>query len=100
MDVLLIAYGATTGASRAAAREARQRGIKAGVLQLITIWPFPEQQVAELAASVSRIVVIEMNYSGQIAGEVQKLIGTNVTIQKVNKYNGQIISPEEILAVL
>jgi len=100
MDVLIIAFGATAGASRAAAKEARNNGIKAGVLQLITLWPFPDKEVAALAKNVKKIVVPEMNYAGQVAGEVQKAVGTAVELHKVNKYNGQIITPKEILRAL
>ena len=100
MDVLFIAFGATTGASRAAALEARRNGIKAGVLQLVTVWPFPDREVAALAEKVKTVVVTEMNYAGQVAGEVQKVIGTDVELKKVNKFNGQIIMPQDILDVL
>ena len=100
MDVLLIAFGATTGASRAAALEARENGIKAGVLQLITIWPFPDKEVKALARKVKKVVVSEMNYAGQVAGETQKVIGSDVELKKVNKYNGEIITPQDILRAL
>ena len=100
MDVLLIAYGATTGASRAAAQQARKNGIKAGVLQLITIWPFPDKEIAALAKQVKSVVVVEMNYAGQVAGEVQKVIGSDVELKRVYKYNGQNISPRDILGIL
>ena len=100
MDVLLVAFGATTGASRAAALEARKNGIKAGVLQLITIWPFPDKEIEALARKVKKVVVSEMNYAGQVAGEVQKIIGPGVELKKVNKYNGQIITPHDILKAL
>lgn len=100
MDVLLIAYGATTGASRAAALRMRRNGIKAGVLQLITIWPFPDKEVAALAKKVKSVAVVEMNYAGQVAGEVQKVIGPDVELKRVYKYNGQNISPQDILETL
>ncbi|MCF8111774.1 MAG: 2-oxoacid:acceptor oxidoreductase subunit alpha [Desulfobacteraceae bacterium] len=100
MDVLLVACGATTGASRAAALEARRNGIRAGVLHLVTIWPFPDREVKELAGRVKKVVVPEMNYAGQVAGEVQKVIGPDTELTRVNKYNGQIITPRDILEVL
>src|SRR5690349_16279900 len=64
MDVLLVTVGATTRSGRAAALEARKRGIKAGVLQLLTVWPFPDREVAALAQRVRTVIVPEMNYSG------------------------------------
>jgi 2-oxoglutarate ferredoxin oxidoreductase subunit alpha len=97
IDVLLIAYGATTGASRAAALEARKNGVKAGVLQLVTIWPFPDKEVEALAKQVKSVLVVEMNYAGQVAGEVQKVIGPHMKLKRVNKYTGENISPKDIL---
>jgi 2-oxoglutarate ferredoxin oxidoreductase subunit alpha len=97
MDVLLVTLGATTRAGRAAALEARAQGIRAGVLQLQTIWPFPDQEVAALGQSAKTVVVPEMNYAGQITGEVRKALGPSADIRGVNKYNGTIITPEDIL---
>ena len=48
MDVLLVTLGATTRSGRAAALLARRQGVKAGVLRLQTVWPFPDQEIAEL----------------------------------------------------
>ncbi len=97
MEVLIVAFGATARAARAAALEARAMGIKAGVLQLQTIWPFPDKEIAALGRKVRMVVVPEMNYSGQVAGEVQKALGAGADIRKVNKYNGAIITPQDIL---
>jgi 2-oxoglutarate/2-oxoacid ferredoxin oxidoreductase subunit alpha len=99
-DVLLVAFGGTTGASRAAALELRKRGVKAGVLQLITLWPFADKEVALYGSRAKTVVVTEMNYSGQVAGEVQKVLGSGADIRRVNSYNGQIITPQEILKVI
>lgn len=97
MDVLLVAFGAVTRAARAAALEARKEGIKAGVLQLVTVWPFPDREIAELGKKAKTVVVPEMNYSGQVAGEVTRVLGPATDIRRVNKYNGQIITPGDIL---
>ncbi len=97
LEVLVIVHGATTGAGRAAAREARAQGVRAGVLQLQTIWPFPDREVAELGRRATKVIVPEMNYEGQIAGEVRKALGPAADIRRVNRYNGTIITPEEIL---
>ncbi|MBI5605608.1 MAG: 2-oxoacid:acceptor oxidoreductase subunit alpha [Deltaproteobacteria bacterium] len=99
-DILLIAFGATTRASRAAALELRKQGIRAGVLQLITLWPFADQEVAALGQRARTVIVTEMNYSGQVAGEVRKVLGAAADIRQVNKYNGQIITPQDILEVI
>lgn len=99
-EVLLVAFGATTRASRAAALELRKQGVKAGVLQLVTLWPFADKEVARYGERARTVVVTEMNYSGQVAGEVRKVLGSGADIRRVNKYNGQVITPQEILKVL
>ncbi|HWI82986.1 2-oxoacid:acceptor oxidoreductase subunit alpha [Ramlibacter sp.] len=97
LDVLLVTLGATTRAGRAAALEARGRGIRAGVLQLQTVWPFPDREVAALAARAKMVVVPEMNHDGQIAGEVRKALGAGVDLRGVRRFNGTVITPQDIL---
>ncbi|MBM4314367.1 MAG: 2-oxoacid:acceptor oxidoreductase subunit alpha, partial [Deltaproteobacteria bacterium] len=99
-EILFIAYGATTRSSRAAALELRRRGVRAGVLQLITLWPFADKEVAMLGSRAKTVIVPEMNYGGQIAGEVQKVLGSGADIRRVNSYNGEIITPQDILEVI
>jgi 2-oxoglutarate/2-oxoacid ferredoxin oxidoreductase subunit alpha len=99
-EILMIAFGATTRASRAAALELRKQGVKAGVLQLITLWPFADQEVGRFAQNVRTVVVTEMNYGGQIAGEVQKILGAGADIRRVNSYNGEVITPQDIMRVI
>ncbi|MHB9096589.1 MAG: 2-oxoacid:acceptor oxidoreductase subunit alpha [Syntrophales bacterium] len=99
-EVLLVAFGVTTRASRAAALELRREGIRAGVLQLLTLWPFADEEVARLGGRARTVVVTEMNYSGQVAGEVQRVLGGGADIRRVNSYNGQIITPQAILKAI
>ncbi len=99
-EVLIIAFGATTRAGRAAARELRRRGVKAGVLQLVTIWPFADLEVKRFAQNARTVIVPEMNYSGQVAGEVRKILGAGADLRQVNSYNGEVITPRDILDVL
>jgi len=97
LEVLIVTIGAATRAARAAALEARAQGIRAGVLQLQTVWPFPDREVAALARRARMVVVPEMNYSGQLAGEVRKALGAGTEIRRVNRFNGTIITPQDIL---
>ena len=99
-EVLLVACGATFRAARAAALEARQGGIRAGFLQLITVWPFPDREIAERAATVRTVVVPELNYAGQLSLEVRRVLGPDRDVRRVNKYDGRIITPRDILAAL
>ena len=71
-----------------------------GVLQLQTLWPFVDKEVAQAARSAKRVVVAEMNYSGQLAGEVMKCVSDPRMVSGVNTYNGSIMTPAQIAAAL
>jgi hypothetical protein len=38
-----------------------------------------------------------MNYSGQLAGEVLKLVGNSVKLTRVNTFNGEVMFPQAVL---
>jgi 2-oxoglutarate ferredoxin oxidoreductase subunit alpha len=99
-EILIVTLGATTRAARQAAIEARAKGLKVGVLQLQTVWPFPDIEVAALGRRATMVVVPEMNYSGQVAGEVRKALGAQADLRRVNRYNGTIITPQDILEAI
>lgn len=71
-DVVVVAYGIVARAALSAVRKARSAGLKAGLLRLITLWPFPEEQVARVAKSAKMIVMPEMN-CGQLVREVERV---------------------------
>jgi len=72
-DVLVVAYGITARSSATAVEQARSEGIKAGLLRLKTIWPFPEKILLSKVESVKGVIVPEMNY-GQLVREVERVI--------------------------
>lgn len=94
-EILVIAYGSTARSARRAVVNAREEGLKAGLLRLITLWPFPDREIETAARGVKKIVVPEMNL-GQIAHEVEWATRREKEIVRVNKINGESISPREI----
>jgi len=94
-DVAVIAYGSVARSAWRAVQDARNHGIKAGMLQLITLFPFPRGSVAPLLSSCRAVLVPEMNM-GQISREVHRVNQTNCRIVKYNKVDGQFITPTEI----
>ena len=94
-EIAVIAYGTPARAAISAVRKAREEGIKAGLLRLVTVWPFPERQVAELAARVKGIVVPELNY-GQIVREVERAAKTT-PVYFMPKFGEALHTPMEIL---
>lgn len=98
-DVLVIAYGSVSRSARRAVREARLRGIKAGMIKLITLWPFPKQALDPICQRARAILVPELNM-GQIALEIQRCIKRPTRIELLNRVDGKLITPNEILARL
>ena len=95
---VVIAYGGTARSAIAAVKAARAKGIKAGLLKLITIWPFPGDIVQNAAAKAKTVIVPEMNY-GQLIGEVERYVGRD-KVRGVNRFDGTILTPDDILSAL
>lgn len=96
-DIALFSFGSTARGARVAVDEARKMGIKAGLFRAITLWPFPDRQIHELAARVKAFVVPEVNL-GQMILEVERAAHHDVPIVGVNKAGGVPIPPYEIMA--
>ncbi|MCJ7424397.1 2-oxoacid:acceptor oxidoreductase subunit alpha [Candidatus Bathyarchaeota archaeon] len=97
-NVVVVAYGIVARAALSAVRKARQSGIRAGLLRLITLWPFPEKHVAKIAEHVKAIVVPEMN-CGQMTREVERAAkGTPVIF--LSKLGEDPHTPAEILEAI
>jgi 2-oxoglutarate ferredoxin oxidoreductase subunit alpha len=93
----VLAYGATARPAQGAVLEARRQGCAVDFLRLISIWPFPEEEVKRLAGRVEAILVPEMNL-GQIAREVQRF--TSLPVVPVSKIGGVAHTVDEILEAI
>jgi 2-oxoglutarate ferredoxin oxidoreductase subunit alpha len=98
-DIVVCAYGITTRIARFAVNIARDEGIKAGLLQLITVWPFAEEHIRELSSRVKAFVVPEINY-GQIVLEVERCAGGKAEVIPVPHMGGGVHSPQTILEAI
>jgi 2-oxoglutarate ferredoxin oxidoreductase subunit alpha len=93
----VIAYGSSARSAKAAIRVARERGLRIGLLRPLTLWPFPEAAVRNLAERVRHIVVPEMNL-GQLVLEVERAVAGRCAVHRVNRVTGEPIPPDDILA--
>ncbi len=98
-EIVIISYGVSARTSLAAVDEAREQGIKAGLLRLITVWPFPEDQIRELAGKIKCFVTVEINL-GQVHLEVERCTGGKVPTFLVGHPGGTIIPPERVIDTL
>ncbi|HOV86752.1 MAG TPA: 2-oxoacid:acceptor oxidoreductase subunit alpha [Syntrophobacteraceae bacterium] len=98
-EIALVSYGVSARSSFSAVDEARNMGIRAGLLRLVTVWPFPEEQIRRLARQVRALVTVEINL-GQIHLEVQRCAGDRAPAFLVGHSGGAVIPPEQILETL
>jgi 2-oxoglutarate ferredoxin oxidoreductase subunit alpha len=94
-EVLVVAYGISARAARRAVRQARERGIAAGLFRPITLWPFPEQALRTAADQARSVLVPEMN-AGQLVLEVERICRDEVRVAGLNRVDGQPIEPSQI----
>jgi len=97
-EVVVVAYGIVARAALSAVRKARAAGIKAGLLRLVTLWPFPEKHVAKVARKAKAIVVPEMN-CGQLVREVERA-AKETPVYFISKLGEDPHTPMEILEVI
>ncbi|MGA8571576.1 MAG: 2-oxoacid:acceptor oxidoreductase subunit alpha [Desulfobaccales bacterium] len=95
-EILVVAYGSVARSARRAVAEARERGIKAGLLQLITLWPFPRRQLEPLLRQVRAALVPELNM-GQMSREVKRINQGLTRVEALNRIDGNLITPDEIM---
>lgn len=98
-EILVVSYGISNRSAYRAVKEAREQGIKAGLLTLQTLWPFPEEALKKAAAQASKVIVAELNL-GQMKQEVERVLAGRMRVEGLNKVNGEIFTPQEILAGL
>jgi 2-oxoglutarate ferredoxin oxidoreductase subunit alpha len=95
-EITIVAYGCVARSAKRAMIEAREKGLKVGLLTLVTIWPFMRSAVERVLQTSKILLVPEMNM-GQISREVKRVNRGIAKVFTLNKVDGTIITPEEIM---
>jgi 2-oxoglutarate/2-oxoacid ferredoxin oxidoreductase subunit alpha len=98
-EVIVVSYGISARIARYAVQKAREEGIKAGLLRLITVWPFAEERIKELADSAKAFIVPEINY-GQMVREVERCAAGKARIKSLPYMGGAVPLPDMILEAI
>jgi 2-oxoglutarate ferredoxin oxidoreductase subunit alpha len=98
-DIAVVSFGSSAMSSLSAVRRARKAGIKAGMLRLKTVWPFPTESVQKLTANAKTVIVPEMNL-GQLALEVERACRCGAPVVRLGKITGELFHPDEIYAAI
>ena len=95
-ETLFIAFGGIVRSVKEAVAILREQGHNVGYFAPKTVWPFPEQRMQEISKNKKNIFVAEMNL-GQMIEPVNLAVEDKNIVKGINKANGEIISPEEII---
>jgi len=98
-EYLIVAYGSSARIAQKAVELAREKGLKVGLLRPITLFPFPKQQLLEIADQVKGILSVELN-AGQMVEDVRLSVEHKVPVEHFGRTGGIIHTPEEILEAL
>jgi 2-oxoglutarate ferredoxin oxidoreductase subunit alpha len=98
-DYIIVAYGLAARIAHRAVEIAREKGIRAGLLRPITLWPYPYPKIRELAKHVMGMLVVEMN-AGQMVEDVRLGVEGRVPVQFYGRMGGIIPSPDEVVLAL
>jgi len=95
-DYIFVAFGLAARVCHKTIQLAREKGIKAGILRPITLWPFPSKRIAEIADRAKLFISVELN-AGQMVEDVRLAVNGKVPVEFYGRMGGMIPSPDEIL---
>jgi 2-oxoglutarate ferredoxin oxidoreductase subunit alpha len=95
-EIIITAYGLSARISQKAVDLAQEKGIKAGLMRPITLFPFPAKRIAELTETAKIFLDVEMN-AGQMIEDVKLAVNGRRPVEFKGRMGGIIPSPEEVL---
>jgi len=96
-EIVVVAYGSVARTAKAAMERARVKGIKAGLIRPISLWPFPSKIIKDASSKAKKFLVIEMS-SGQMVEDVMLAVNGKSEVDFYGRYGGGIPDEEEVLA--
>ncbi len=98
-EIVVVSYGISARTSLWPIEQAREQGLRVGYLRLVTVWPFPEARIRELAKGIRAFVVPEINM-GQIVREVERCACGQAQVFSATHAGGDILEPHYVLDVI
>lgn len=98
-DVVVVSYGSVSRSALRAIRVLREQGVKVGHFRPITLWPFPDKEIYQIAKNTKHIIVPELN-AGQMVTEVERAVKGVCEVHAKNLINGELFKPAEIMSFI
>jgi len=99
MKLLVTGYGTAGRIAYTAVEMARGKGLKVGLFRPQTLWPFPEDRLAELAGKIQRCLVVEMN-AGQMVEDVRLAVNGKIPVHFEGRMGGNVPEESDVLAAI
>lgn len=94
-DIVVVAFGTSARVAQTAIQRGRRDGLALGLFRPITLWPFPEQELADVARHARALLVVEMN-AGQMLHDVREVVGQDIPVHFLGRMGGTIPMPDEV----
>ena len=98
-EYIMVSYGSSSRICQKSVQLLRQKGVKVGLLRPITLWPFPTEEICELAKKVKGFLSVEMSV-GQMVEDVRLAVNGKVKVEHFGRFGGMIHTPEEVAEAL
>lgn len=95
-DCVIVAFGCCARIAMSAVNSLRRQGVRAGLLRPVTLWPFPEAEIARLAGQCRYMLAVEAN-EGQMVHDVRRMAEGRCPVHFYGRSGGVIPSPEEVI---
>jgi 2-oxoglutarate ferredoxin oxidoreductase subunit alpha len=98
-ELLVVSYGTAGRVAYSAVEAAREQGLKVGLFRPQTLYPFPEERLAQLAEEVQSCLVVEMN-AGQMLEDVRLAVNGQIPIAFYGRMGGVVPMPDEVFSAI
>lgn len=98
-DYLIVAFGSAARIAEKAIEVAHEEGLNVGLFRPITLWPFPEKEIAAAAKGKKGVLVVEIN-AGQMVEDVRLSINGEEPVAHFGRLGGIVPEPEEIVEAI
>ncbi|MCP5104380.1 MAG: 2-oxoacid:acceptor oxidoreductase subunit alpha [bacterium] len=95
-EIMIFSFGVSARAALAAVQAAREEGIKVGLFQALTVWPFPKRELQERFKRIKKVLTVEMNM-GQMKYEIERVATDDVDNRALLRANGIPFTPQEVI---
>lgn len=98
-EYIFVAFGSIARICLKAIEDAREQGIKIGLIRPITLWPFPAKRISELSCRCKGMMVVELN-AGQMIEDVRLAVEGRIPVWHYGRMGGIVPNPPEVLNAL